>query len=204
MSLPRTPVKWTDRMRDRLLKEYKQRLDTLGEEEFFRQFEEIRIECHKIVEASNRENIYPSFEGEALSWSLDLYNTPRETEDNYPRMRVVIRAMKEHQPDRLFNEYRELIKDSLGKVFGHAKPIIKVIKEEAPELVQRYEEWISTPVPFYIDPVHSAASTLGRLGGQAKSPDKSTSSRENGRKGGRPKKVVTTETIDDANLDLFQ
>lgn len=43
-------------------------------------------------------------------------------------------------------------------------------------------------IPFYVDPVHSTVSILGKLGGQDKSEVKSMSSRENGRKGGRPKK----------------
>lgn len=58
----------------------------------------------------------------------------------------------------------------------------------------------------YVDPVHSATSTLGRLGGLAKSEAKAISSRENGKKGGRPKKVreeETIETIEESNLDLF-
>lgn len=42
-------------------------------------------------------------------------------------------------------------------------------------------------IPFYTDPVHSAASTLGRQGGKVKSESKSLSSRSNGKKGGRPK-----------------
>lgn len=49
---------------------------------------------------------------------------------------------------------------------------------------------------YYIDPVHSpsyAASSLGRLGGSVKSEAKSTASRANGRKGGRPK---STKSID--------
>lgn len=51
----------------------------------------------------------------------------------------------------------------------------------------------------------SAASTLGRLGGLAKSEAKAISSRENGKKGGRPRKVREEEKeIDSANLDLFK
>lgn len=106
-------------IRDHLIQEYKQRLETLGEEEFFRQFEEIRIECHKIVGA--------------------------------------------------------FVEDSNNQL-------------------------------DYIDPIHLpsyAASTLGRLGGLAKSEVKAQSSKENGKKGGRPKKV-REETIEESNLDLFK
>ena len=34
-----------------------------------------------------------------------------------------------------------------------------------------------------------AAVTMGRLGGKAKTPAKAAASRENGKKGGRPRKV---------------
>jgi len=37
--------------------------------------------------------------------------------------------------------------------------------------------------------IRSAASTMGKKGGSAKSPRKKLSSRENGKKGGRPRKV---------------
>lgn len=62
------------------------------------------------------------------------------------------------------------------------------ISEAIQEILIAKEEPQSQSISFYIDPIHSAASTLGKLGGQARSESKSTSSRENGRKGGRPKK----------------
>jgi hypothetical protein len=40
-----------------------------------------------------------------------------------------------------------------------------------------------------------AAVQLGRSGGQVKSPAKTASSRENGRKGGRPKKPTPAEAL---------
>lgn len=92
------------------------------------------------------------------------------------------------------------------------KPVTQLTEEakaKFPQLsldLSRLSEIKSTwkVVPYYIDPVHSAASTLGRLGGKVKSPAKSTSSRENGRKGGRPRKVEIEETVNEANLDLFK
>lgn len=45
----------------------------------------------------------------------------------------------------------------------------------------------------YIDPVHSSAATLGRLGGRVKSEAKTLAVRENGKKGGRPKKQSTVD-----------
>jgi hypothetical protein len=47
-------------------------------------------------------------------------------------------------------------------------------------------------VPVGFDDVSSAASLLGRKGGQAKSERKTAAVRENGKKGGRPKKEGTT------------
>lgn len=38
--------------------------------------------------------------------------------------------------------------------------------------------------------IHQAASSLGRMGGSVKSDRKTASSRENGKKGGRPKKII--------------
>lgn len=49
--------------------------------------------------------------------------------------------------------------------------------------------------------IRDAAKSLGKLGGQSRSPAKSISSRENGKKGGRPKgRRDKKNTI---NLDIF-
>ncbi len=49
--------------------------------------------------------------------------------------------------------------------------------DEVEKLVEDARDWVKT-----------AASTLGRLGGSVKSERKSAAARENGRKGGRPRK----------------
>lgn len=58
---------------------------------------------------------------------------------------------------------------------------------------REYERIDTNRSPYVYDSPGVAASTLGRLGGLAKSEAKSTSSRANGRKGGRPK---STQSID--------
>jgi hypothetical protein len=64
----------------------------------------------------------------------------------------------------------------------------RIVLSYSPRKIDRAVE-----IPFYTDPIqsiHSAASTLGKLGGQVSSPSKSISSRLNGKKGGRPKKNI--------------
>lgn len=107
-----------DQQRAHLLQLYKSKLQQLGDDEFFNNFDEIREECYK-------------------------------------SMGVQLRPSQPSQPS----------------------------------------------IPFYIDPVHSAASTLGRKGGLSKSPAKTFSSRENGKKGGRPKKDSISKGV---NLSLIE
>jgi len=52
------------------------------------------------------------------------------------------------------------------------------------------EQHICDQVAAELAAVSQAASAMGRLGGSAKSEAKTTTARENGRKGGRPKKAT--------------
>jgi hypothetical protein len=52
-----------------------------------------------------------------------------------------------------------------------------------------------------IDDISSAASLLGRKGGQAKSERKTAAARANGKKGGRPKKLFEIEVMDDGSWE---
>ena len=65
-------------------------------------------------------NPFPSYQGEALSWSIGLYDTINEANAGYPRMRVVINAMREHRPEQLETERKELVKASFDRMFGCA------------------------------------------------------------------------------------
>jgi hypothetical protein len=68
-----------------------------------------------------------------------------------------------------------------------AQVVIDEYKEKLGEIwTFENQEWQEV-VPFYIDPIHTAASLLGRKGGLSKSESKSISSCQNGKKGGRPK-----------------
>jgi len=44
---------------------------------------------------------FPQFEGKPLSWSIGLYHTIAEANIGYPKMRAVIRAMREYRPEQL-------------------------------------------------------------------------------------------------------
>ena len=76
-------------------------------------------------------NTFPQYNGESLSWSIGLYDTANEQNAGYPKMRTVIRAMKEFRPDQLEKERRELIKSQFDRVFGRAaKAQLRIIEEE--------------------------------------------------------------------------
>jgi hypothetical protein len=76
-------------------------------------------------------NNFPDFNGEALSWSIGLYDTINESHQNYPRMRAVIRAFRDYRPLELEKERRLLLRASFDQVFGNAaKQQLALINEE--------------------------------------------------------------------------
>ena len=74
---------------------------------------------------------FPQYNGETLSWSIGLYHTLTDQREGFPRMRTVIRAMREHRPEELKRERYEMLKASFGNMFGHnAKIALTVIDQE--------------------------------------------------------------------------
>jgi hypothetical protein len=75
-------------------------------------------------------NLFPEFEGKALSWSIGAYDTINEAKLGHPRMKTVIRAMREYRPDQLETERRLLVRGSFDRVFGNAaKAQLKILEE---------------------------------------------------------------------------
>lgn len=74
--------------------------------------------------------MFPTYNSETLAWSIGLYHTAAEAENDYPRMRAVIRAMIQHRPAQLEKERRDMVKASFG-IFGrNAAAELRVIESE--------------------------------------------------------------------------
>lgn len=74
---------------------------------------------------------FPIFtDGTLLSWSLGLYNTWAEEAKDYPRMRLVIRAMLEKHPADLECERRDMVRASFGMFGNSAAKMLRVIEQE--------------------------------------------------------------------------
>lgn len=153
-----------DQQRAQLLQLYKEKLQELGDDVFFNNFDSIREECHKqmgvsleaIDNKAKKSLPYSSRLAGLLACSCaDLH------EGQHPFYGSTI------SPEDLATQ----ISQAIQEVLTH--------KEES--------QSSKSSIPFYFDPVHLAASTLGRQGGKVKSESKSSSSRSNGKKGGRPK-----------------
>ncbi len=64
--------------------------------------------------------VFPTYNGETLSWSLDLYHTYGEEKAGYPRLGAVVRAMREHRPEQLAREVADLKRACFDRVFGRS------------------------------------------------------------------------------------
>lgn len=72
---------------------------------------------------------FPQFNGKLLSWTLELTYTDEIA--GFPKLRTVIRALKEYRPEQLERERREILRASFDRMFGHnAKKVLAVIEEE--------------------------------------------------------------------------
>lgn len=72
---------------------------------------------------------FPTHDGVTpLSWPLGSHFTLQDEREGYPRCKAVLCEMSNEQLER---EYRENIKASFDKLFGHnAKRLLALIKEE--------------------------------------------------------------------------
>ena len=71
---------------------------------------------------------FPEYQGEALSWSLELYNTWNEEQADFPKARAVLAELS---LDRLTAAYSSYLRDSFDRIFGHnAKKILNLIEAE--------------------------------------------------------------------------
>jgi hypothetical protein len=72
---------------------------------------------------------FPQYNGQLLPWAISI--TLQDEEEGYPRLRTVIRAMREHRPAQLERERIEMLKGSFDRVFGsNAKKVLNVIEQE--------------------------------------------------------------------------
>lgn len=67
-------------------------------------------------------------DGSLLSWSPTLYDTLAEERADYPRMRAVVAAMREHRPDDLAREIREHRATLLGRVFRGSARVMAILE----------------------------------------------------------------------------
>jgi hypothetical protein len=82
-------------------------------------------------------NPFPAYNGEALSWSIGLYNTSEEEQAGFPRVRAVVAAMRMYRPEQLHKERRDLLLSTCDRMFGHnAKRLLAVINDELRRLAE--------------------------------------------------------------------
>jgi hypothetical protein len=66
--------------------------------------------------------LYPSHEGQPLSWSIGLHMNDEEAENGFKKAFAVARAIRDHRPGELEHERRMLLKAQFG-IFGHRAKI---------------------------------------------------------------------------------
>lgn len=77
--------------------------------------------------------VFPSVDGvKPLPWSLA--STYSDEQAGYPEARAIIRAMREHRPDQLRREHRDLLRSSFGLFGKNAAKMVELIEEETPAL----------------------------------------------------------------------
>ncbi len=73
---------------------------------------------------------FPLYGEQLLSWSPGAHFTLADQQEGYPRTLTVLRAMKEHRPEQLEQERREMVKGSFDRMFGHnAKQMLLLIEQ---------------------------------------------------------------------------
>lgn len=76
---------------------------------------------------------FPTYNGETLSWDIDLYNSRAEEREGFPRARAVIAAMRQHRPEQLRAEHQAYLKASFDRMFGqNARKMLRLIEETHP------------------------------------------------------------------------
>ena len=75
--------------------------------------------------------VFPVYDGKPLAWSVELYFTDSEARLGYPRLRAVLRAMRQERPEQLAREVFALKRASLDSMFGRvAQRCLDVVNSE--------------------------------------------------------------------------
>lgn len=199
-------MKWNDQMRDQAGTLYAQRMNQLGEEEFYGQFEEIKVFVHEAIEKSKRS-------GGELSLRYPEESTSRDNPLRIGTKRIKINgiefpfvAVSDSWVPALLHENRLVWIRHYRAIEGLRSRTFKVYyatgkvpynrlpwtidnqcdSQEYGTLIEAVNAALLIAHEKEVESQRSnAASLLGRQGGLAKSVVKSRKSKENGIKGGR-------------------
>jgi hypothetical protein len=71
---------------------------------------------------------FPTYNGDTLSWCIS--STLSDEQEGFPRLRAVVRAMRDYRPEQLQRERHEELKATFNQMFGHnARKVLRVIDE---------------------------------------------------------------------------